>query len=75
MFQKYICSDAKQQSIFLIEKEVYKRCMTTAGTKVYYLRCLIFEIPPTLFLNILKNLTSFKIGAYRLVLIKDIACI
>ena len=37
--------------------------MTSTGAKVFYLRWLIFEIPPSLVLNIFQNLTSFKIGA------------
>ena len=39
------------------------------------MRCLIFGILPSLVLIFFKNLPSFKIGAYRLVLIKDNACI
>ena len=34
-------------------------------------RCLIFEIMPSLMLIFFKNLPSFKIDAYSLVLIKD----
>ena len=48
--------------------------MTSTGAQVFYLRCLFLEIIPSLVLNIFQNLTSFKIGAYRLVLIKQNVC-
>ena len=37
-------------------------------------RCLIFGIIPSQVLNFFQNLPSLKIGAYRLVLIKQNAC-
>ena len=37
--------------------------------------CLIFGITPSQVLNFFQNLPSLKIGAYRLVLIKQNACI
>ena len=40
----------------------------------WYVRCLILGIIPSLVLIFFKNLPSFRIGAYRLVLIKDNAC-
>ena len=36
--------------------------------------CLIFWVPPSPVLIFSQNLPSFKIGAYRLVLIKQTAC-
>jgi len=36
--------------------------------------CLIFGITPSQVLNFFQNLPSLKIGAYRLVLIKQNAC-
>ena len=49
--------------------------MTSSVLRYFYVRCLIFGILPSLVLIFFKNLPSFKIGAYRLVLIKQNACI
>ena len=51
-----------------------KKKMTSSVLRYFYVRCLIFGILPSLVLIFFKNLPSFKIGAYRLVLIKHNAC-